>query len=85
MLSLSFSLSLLFLLNIALAILYAGWTTVLVLQATGRDRMDPLDAICAARHWFWRVAGTEVFGWVVLFAVLAVVITVGVVDLSFGR
>ena len=81
MLSLSFSLSLIFLLNIGLAILYAGWTTVLITQATSRDRVDPLDAIQSARHWFWRVAGTEVFGWVVLFAVLAAVITVGVVVL----
>jgi hypothetical protein len=83
-LSLSFSLSLLFLLTIALAILYAGWTTVLIVQATGRDRVDPLDAIQTARHWFWRVAGAEVFGWVVLFAVLAVVITVGVVVLPLA-
>ncbi len=84
LLSLSFSLSLLFLLYIALAILYAGWTTVLIVQATGRDHVDPLDAIQNARHWFWRVAGAEVFGWVVLFAVLALVITVGVVVLPLA-
>ena len=84
LLSLSFSLSLIFLLHIALAILYAGWTTVLIVQATGQDHVDPLDAIQSARHWFWRVAGAEVFGWVVLFAVLAVVITVGVVVLPLA-
>jgi len=78
-LSLSFSLSLLFLLHIALAIFYAGWTTVLIVQANRRDHVDPLDAIQSAQHWFWRVAGAEVFGWVVLFAALAVVVTVGVV------
>ena len=84
MLSLSFSLSLLFLLQIALAVLYAGWTTVLIVQATGRDHVDPLHAIQTAPHWFWRIAGAEVFGWVVLFAVLAVVITVGVVVLPLA-
>ena len=84
LLSLSFSLSVIFLLNIALAILYAGWTTVLIIQANGRNPIDPLHAIQTAQHWFWRVAGAEVFGWVVLFAVLAAVITVGVVVLPLA-
>jgi len=83
-LSLSFSLSFLFVLHIALAILYAGWTTVLILQVVGGDHLDPLGAIQTARHWFWRVAGAELFGWVVLFAVLAVVITVGVAVLPLA-
>ena len=76
-LSLSFSLSLVFLLQIALAVAYAGWTTSLILQAVRHDRVEPLEGLAGIRGWFWRVLGAEALGWVVLFAVLAVGIVVG--------
>ncbi|MGO8691506.1 MAG: hypothetical protein ACLQLG_17935 [Thermoguttaceae bacterium] len=76
-LSISFTLSLAFLLEIVLAVVYAGWTTTLILQAVGRDRVEPLPALAAMRRWFWPVLGVETLGWFVMFAALALGIAVG--------
>jgi hypothetical protein len=76
-LSLSFSLSLLFLLQIVLAVVYAGWTTTLILQAVRQDRVEPLQGLAEIGRWFWRVLGAEALGWLVLFAALIVDIAIG--------
>jgi len=83
-LSLSFSLSLIFVLQIALAVLYAGWTTILILQAVREDDVDPIQGFTTALNWFWRVLGAEALGWTVLFGMLAIAITVGAVVLPLA-
>jgi hypothetical protein len=83
-LSLSFSLSLVFLLGIALAVLYAGWTTALILQAVRQNHVDSIRGFTGEPNWFWRVLGAEALGWTVLFAMLAIAITVGVVVLPLA-
>lgn len=77
-LSLSFTLSVAFLLQIALAVTYGGWTTALILQAVKEGRLDPTVALARIGKWFWRVLGAEIIGWGVLFLGLAVGLTVGI-------
>lgn len=76
-LTLSFSLSLAFLLHLALAVFYSGWTTALIVQAVRQDRVDPAGSLAEFPDWFLRVLGALAFGWGVLFACLAVVIAIG--------
>jgi hypothetical protein len=83
-LSLSFSLSVMFVVQIALAVFYAGWTTALILQAVRQDEVDPILGFTSAPNWFLRVLGAESLGWSVLFAVLVVAITVGVAVLPLA-
>lgn len=80
-LAFSSSLSLNFLVQVALAVTYAGWTTTLIVQAVRQDQVDPTAALSAWPTWFWRVLGAEVIGWGVLFAFLTLAITLGAVVL----
>ena len=75
--SLSIGLSLFFVIEILLGLIYAGWTTVLVLQAVRRDRVDPVRAVAGVRRWFPRVLAAEFVGWAVFFAGLAVAVAIG--------
>jgi hypothetical protein len=71
------SLSLGFVLQVLLAVFYGAWTTVLVLQAVGSDRVDPGAGFPEAGRRFWRVLGAECIGWVVFFAGLGLVFAIG--------
>jgi hypothetical protein len=73
-----------FVLQITLAVLYAGWTTILVLQAFRQDHVDPVRGFTGTPNWFWPVLGAEALGWIVLFAALAIAITVGVAVLPLA-
>lgn len=83
-LSLSISFSLLFVLQIVIGVWFAGWTTILILQAVRQDHVDPVQGFAAVPSRFWRVLGVEALGWVVLFTVVGVAITVGVVVLPLA-
>ncbi len=83
-LSLSFSLSLIFVLQIALAVVYAAWTTILILQAVRQDHVDPIRGLAAMPNCFWGVFGAEALGWTVLFAGLAIAITLGAVAIPLA-
>jgi hypothetical protein len=71
------SLSLLFAIQLILGVIYAGWTTALVLQAVCQERVDPVGSFTDIGRWFLRVLGAEFIGWAVLFACLAVAIALG--------
>lgn len=77
----SSSLSLNFLVQVTLAVTYAGWTTSLIVQAAQRDQVDLLAAWSTWPMWFWRVLGAEAIGWCVLFGGLTLAITMGAVAL----
>jgi len=83
-LSLSFSLSLAFGVQVFLGIVYAGWTTALIIQAVTRNRVEPIEALAVSRRWFWRVFFLELIGWGVLFLMLAVAIAIGTASLAFA-
>jgi hypothetical protein len=83
-LSITLSLSLGFVIQLLLALIYAGWTTALVLQAVREDRLDPLGAFRDLRRWFLRVLVAEFLGWAVLFATLAVAIALGTVSIGLA-
>lgn len=78
------SLSLNFLIQVALAVTYAGWTTALILQAVRQDQVDPASTLSAWPAWFWRVLGAEAIGWCALFACLTLAITLGAVVLPLA-
>ncbi len=80
----SSSLSLNFLVQVALAVTYAGWTTSLIVQSVQRDQVDLLDALSAWRVWFWRVLGAEAIGWCVLFGGLTLVLGLGAMALPLA-
>jgi hypothetical protein len=75
------SLSLNFLVRVALAVAYAGWTTALIVQAVRQDRVDLLEVPFGLPKWFLRALGAEMIGWCTLFAVLIPAITLGAVIL----
>jgi hypothetical protein len=77
----SSSLSLNFLVQVALAVTYAGWTTSLIVQSVQRDQVDLLPALSAWPMWFWKVLGAEAIGWCVLFGGLTLAIMLGAVAL----
>jgi hypothetical protein len=83
-LAFSSSLSLNFLIQVALAVTYAGWTTILMVQAVRQDRVDPMAALSAWPAWFWRVLGAEAIGWCVLFVCLTLAIALGAVVLPLA-
>jgi hypothetical protein len=78
------SLSLLFFIQVFLGVAFAGWTTVLVLDAVRRDRVEPVEAIRDLPNWFPRVFAAEFVGWGVLFAGVAVAIAVGAADVTLA-
>lgn len=83
-LAFSLSLSLNFLMEVALAVTYAGWTTRLIVQSVQRDQVDLLAAWSAWRIWFWRVLGAEAIGWCVLFGGLTLVLGLGAMALPLA-
>jgi hypothetical protein len=83
-LSLSFSISVAFILQLALSVVYAGWVTALIIQAVRENQVDPLSCFVGKPNWFWRVLGAMAIGWTVEFAVLAVVLAVGMVVLPLA-
>ena len=80
-LAFSSSLSLNFLVQVALAVTYAGWTTTLIVQAVRQDHVDPMAALSAWPTWFWRVLGAEAIGWCVLLGGLTLATSLGAVVL----
>jgi hypothetical protein len=52
--------------DVFLAVVYTGWTTVLVLQAVRKDRVDATAAFANIGRWFFRVFGALFIGWSVL-------------------
>jgi hypothetical protein len=74
-----FALSLALLVQILLSIVYAGWTTKLILQAVTRDQVDPLLALASFGKWWWRVLLIEFIGWGVLFLGVTVAVALGTV------
>jgi hypothetical protein len=60
------SLSVVFLLGIALHMAYATWATCLILQTVRLDRCEPSRSLAEVPRWFWRVAGLESLCWSVL-------------------
>jgi hypothetical protein len=76
-LSISITLSLGFVIQLVLGVIYAGWTTVLVLQVVREERVDAVGAFAGFGQWFLRVLATEFIAWVVLFICLAIAIALG--------
>jgi hypothetical protein len=75
--TLSLSLSLGFVVNLALWVAYGAWMTTLIVHAVRHDRVDLLDGLRGAGRWFVRVLGLEFIGWGVLFVGIAVAIALG--------
>jgi hypothetical protein len=82
--SFTISLSLVFAAQLPLGVIYAGWTTALILQAVRQDRVDPLGAFTDMGRWFLRVLGAEFIGWAVLFAGMAIAIALGTVAIGLA-
>jgi hypothetical protein len=82
--SLGLSLSLSFALQVVLAVLYAGWTTVLVLQAVRRDRVDLAGAFAGTGRWSPRAFGALFIGWAVLFAGMIVAVAIGSANITLA-
>lgn len=74
---LGLSLSLAFAIQAFLRIVYAGWTTTLVIQAVRRDRVEPAAGLGMFGKWFWRVLILESIGWGALLAMLFLGIVLG--------
>lgn len=64
--SLSFAISLQFLLGVALAVAYAAWITAAVLELVHVKNTDPCATLPSALRRFWRMLGLEIIGWSVL-------------------
>ena len=62
-LSLSLSLSVSFLVNVALGVAYATWTTAAVLAMVRSGARDPVGVLPMPMSRFWRVLGLEFIGW----------------------
>jgi hypothetical protein len=82
--TINLQLSVLFFIQVFLELAYAGWTTVLVLNAVRGERVDPVAAIADLPSWFARVFAAEFVGWGVLFAGVAVGVAVGSADVSLA-
>ncbi|MEW6157964.1 MAG: hypothetical protein AB1813_11060 [Verrucomicrobiota bacterium] len=65
--NMSFTLSLHFFLNIALAVGYATWMTAALWHAVREDEGDPFAVLPSALNRFWRILGFETIGWGVMF------------------
>jgi hypothetical protein len=75
--TITIALSLAFLIQLLLGVLYAGWTTALIIQAVRQDLVDPVEAFFNMGRWFLRVLGAEFIGWAVLLACVVVAIGLG--------
>ncbi|OAI54375.1 hypothetical protein AYO44_03645 [Planctomycetaceae bacterium SCGC AG-212-F19] len=70
--ALSFTVSVSFLIVIALNVAYGAWVTVMILNVARADQADLVTSWSSCLRWFLRVLGLEFIGWAVLFAGLAV-------------
>lgn len=84
LLSLGFSLSLAFLVRALFSVVYAGWTTTLVVQAVAQDRVDPIAALTTFGRWSWRTLVVEFIGWGVLMVASAVAIVLGAASIALA-
>jgi hypothetical protein len=75
------SISLFIAIQIILGVLYAGWTTTLVLQVVHFDRIDVVAALADIRNWIWRVLATQFIGWAILLVGVGVAIALGAVSI----
>ena len=64
--TLSFSISLQFLIGVALAVAYAAWVTTAVLELVRNGKSDPCATLPSAMRRFWRMLGLEIIGWAVV-------------------
>ena len=78
------SLSILFLLNIFLAVALAAWTTALVVQVVATGRVDFFESLGSAKRGFLRVFGFEFIGWAVIFSWLSVAMVFMRVSMPFA-
>jgi hypothetical protein len=83
-LSISLGLSVAFLIQMMLAVIFAGWTTTLVLQAVREDAVDPMRALSQIGRWLLLVLATEFIGWAVLFAGVAIAIALATVSIGLA-
>jgi hypothetical protein len=83
-LSISLGLSVAFLIQMMLAVILAGWTTTLVLQAVREDAVEPMRALRDIGRWLLPVLGTEFIGWTVLFAGVAVAIALATASIGLA-
>ncbi|HKB02160.1 MAG TPA: hypothetical protein VKD90_08070 [Gemmataceae bacterium] len=74
--TITLTLSLALVVEIVLGVIYAAWTTALVLQAVREDRTDLAGTFADIGRWL-RVLCAEFIGWSVLFAGAAVAIGIG--------
>jgi hypothetical protein len=74
--ALTFTLSLAVVIQVVLGVIYAAWTTTLVLQVVREDRTDLAGTFADIGRWL-RVLCAEFIGWAVLFAGVAVAIAIG--------
>jgi hypothetical protein len=83
-LSISLALSVAFLIQMMLAVVFAGWTTTLVLQAVREDAVDPMRGLSEIGGWLLPVLGAEFMGWVVLFAGVAIAIALATASIGLA-
>jgi hypothetical protein len=75
LLSLSFGISLHFLINIALGVAYAAWVTGGVLELARGNHGDPCRVLPAVPARFWRMLGLEFSCWAVVMVSVAVLLS----------
>lgn len=83
-LTLSFSLSVSFVVISLLSIVFVAWTTMLIFQIVLLGHVNLVTGFRIVRRWFWRVLALELFGWGILFAISGVVLTTGIASMAFA-
>jgi hypothetical protein len=83
-LSISLALSMAFLIQMMLAVVFAGWTTTLVLQAVRDNAVDAMRGLSEIGRWLLPVLGTEFIGWAVLFAGVAIAIALATASIGLA-
>jgi hypothetical protein len=78
--AITFTVSVSFLLTIALNVAYGAWVTLLVLDVTRTEQADSARTLSNSWSWFFRVLGLEFIGWAVMFAGLAVALMIAPVS-----
>ena len=66
LLTITLDVSFRFLIGIVLNVIFAGWTTALVVQAVREDRTAPAEALSTNGDWFGAVLAAEALGWGVI-------------------
>ncbi|HEX5218897.1 MAG TPA: hypothetical protein VFZ59_04970 [Verrucomicrobiae bacterium] len=72
--SVSFPISLMFVLHIALAIAYATWMTAALLDFVRTGNSDPVRALSEVPKRFSRIMGLEFIGWVIVMVVTSMLL-----------